>query len=260
MKYHIIRDGWIKVPAADFQIGESQSPIERLMIGLNQVLLQISGKNVLVDTGLGTKWQPEQISLLDFEQPRQLINQIREHGFSEDDIDIVVLTHLHYDHCGGNTRFDTAGKPIAVFPNAKYYVQRTELEFALNPGPDHETDYIIEDFNPLIENGQLELIDGDLEIMSGLKVFQAPGHCPGHQVVLAEREGDCLFFPGDLFSTREHANLVMTTNFDMDRDEILLHRSKWLKKAIKNRWQCVYCHGIRDIVEILERDQNVDQC
>lgn len=98
MKYHIIRDGWIKVPAADFQIGESQSPIERLMIGLNQVLLQISGRNVLIDTGLGTKWQPEEISLLDFEQPRQMISQIRELGFSENDINIVVLTHLHYDH------------------------------------------------------------------------------------------------------------------------------------------------------------------
>jgi len=257
LKYHIIRDGWIKVPAADFQIGAFQSPIERLLIGLNQVLLEINGKKVLIDTGLGSKWQPHEISLLDFEQPRCLISHVREHGISERDINIVVLTHLHYDHCGGNTMFNNSGELNPVFPNARYIVQKSELEFALNPEKGSETDYISSDFLPILDNGQLETVDGEAEILPGLKVFHAPGHCPGHQVVLAEDGGKTLFFPGDLFSTREHANLRITTNFDMDRELILDHRAKWLKRVITNKWQCVFCHGIKDVVGILVKDQNV---
>ena len=233
-------------------MGDFKSPIERLLIGLNQVLLQISGRNVLIDTGLGTKWQPGEIRLLDFEQPRRMIGQIRDYGLSENDIDIVILTHLHYDHCGGNTRLDESGELQVVFANARYYVQKSELEFALNPGTEHETDYISADFKPLLENGQLETLEGDVEIIPGLKVFLAPGHCPGHQVVLAQDGSESLFFPGDLFSTREHANLLITTNFDMDWTEILTHRSIWLERAIIDKWQCVFCHGVNDIVEILE--------
>jgi len=254
LKYHILQDGWIKVPAADFQLGVITSPIERLLIGVNQVLLHISGKTVLIDTGLGDKWQPEDISILDFQHPRLLLVELAKIGISIEDIDIVILSHLHYDHSGGGTRILPGVGLVPTFTNAVYYVQQTELDFARNPDFDHVTDYMPDDWEPLLEADRLITIDGETEILSGLMVYPVPGHCPGHQVVLAQDNTKTLFYPGDLFSTLEHANLHITTTFDMDRKLILEHRRKWLDRAIGGKWKCVFCHSVRDPVKVIKQD------
>ena len=251
MEYHVLKDGWIKVPAADFQIHEKASPLSRLMIGLNQLLIRTSGKNVLIDTGLGNKWSQGEISLLDFERPRKLITELSKYGYSPGDIDIVILSHLHYDHSGGGTEIEANGQIHPVFKNANYIVQEVEYNYARNPLPDHSTDYINTDWEPLLKTGQLTLINGESWILPDVHVFPAPGHCPGHQVVVIETGLNTLFYPGDLFSTPEHANLVITTSFDYDKEELLKNRKKWLKILENDNWDCFYCHKIREPISKL---------
>lgn len=212
---------------------------------MNQLLLSIDGKNVLIDTGLGDKWSPSQVGLLDFQQPRQLMKQLSSIGTNPEEIDIVIYTHLHYDHSGGGTRFTSRSLLAPTFTKALYYIQKKELEFALNPDLESVDDYKLADIEPLSRQNQVVIVDGDVDILPGLSVHLAPGHCPGHQVVLAQGGDETVFFPGDLFATPEHANLKVATAYDSDVDLLMITRKKWLEKAAKGKWTCVFSHAIK---------------
>ena len=249
-EYHVLSDGWIKIDRTDFAVGLTNVRPVRLLVGLNQLLLKIAGKVVLIDTGLGTKWRPDQVGLLDYEQPRQLLTAMESLGITPDQVDLVILSHLHYDHSGGGTT--RVGEMIApTFENAVYYVQLDELVFARNPPPEKVDDYRLQDFDPLIATGQLISLQGESEIIPGLFVAPAPGHTPGHQAVIAHFGKETVFFPGDLISTRAHANQRISMVYDEDRSTVLAERGRWLARAREGHWKVVYCHAYRDPIGTL---------
>ncbi|MDP8238251.1 MAG: MBL fold metallo-hydrolase [Candidatus Hatepunaea meridiana] len=222
-----------------------------MLIGLNQLFLRISGKNVLIDTGLGDKFDFTERGLLDYQHPRRLFTELAELNIDPDDIDIVVLTHLHFDHSGGGTRLEDGLKLAPSFTNALYYIQRREVDFARSSDPSVKNDYNPDDFEPLFESGQIVMIDGDAQVVPGLSLSLCPGHSPGHQVVIAEGKLATIFFPGDLCSVREHANLQLTTSYDLDVLTLLKERKKWLSRASAGKWQTVFSHAIRNPVGII---------
>lgn len=249
--YNVISDGWIKLEAADFYTGDINMPPGRLLIGLNQLLLRIAGKTVLIDTGLGNKWKKHKLELLGFEKPRMMLSQLDNLGVSPPDIDIVILTHLHYDHAGGSTHWIEGSKLAPVFENAIYYTQKLELDYAMNPDSDRETDYQGDDFLPLWEEERMIVLDGHTKLADGLDVYPAPGHSPGHQVVVFGDSNNTLFFGGDLIPTREHASLVVTSKYDLDPTLILKERKKWLAIIKREGWNCIFCHSIRDHIGMI---------
>ena len=238
----------------DFQVGIPHVENERLLLGLNQLFIRIAGRNVLVDTGLGNKWKLSETGFCDFQQPRSLLKKLLDIGVSQDDIDIVILSHLHYDHSGGGTCYVSGSELAPIFTNSIYYVQRAELEFAKVTANVSQDDYKPEDWEPLEQANQLEILEGECEILPGLKVFPAPGHSPGHQVVLVSDDVRSVFFPGDLISTTEQLDWRMITKYDNDPAKMVRHRRKWLKRAVEGNWICVFCHNIREPVKVLMAD------
>jgi len=250
LKYNIIRDGWIKIPADSFPLDSGEINGNRLLIGLNQLFIRISGKNILIDAGLGNKCDFTDLGLLDYQKPRELLHELSKIGIKPNDIDIVLLTHLHYDHAGGCTFLD-AGKLAPTFTNALYYIQERELEYARSLDSPDRCGYYPDDYEPLTASGRLVMLDGDSEVIPGLSVGLAPGHSPGHQVVIIQSGSETVFFSGDLFSVVEHTNLEVVTEHDLDTKELLKARRKWIALAHENRWECIFCHAVRDVMSTI---------
>src|SRR5262245_543881 len=151
----------------------------RILVGLNCLLVRTPNNAIIIDTGAGDKWNEKQRAIYGIGHPPTILSSLAALGLSAEDISIVINTHLHFDHAGGNTRFPSDGdtaKPLPTFPRARYYVQRTEYEHACRPHERDRASYLPENWQPLVENGQLELIDGDREIVPGVSVFRVPGH------------------------------------------------------------------------------------
>jgi glyoxylase-like metal-dependent hydrolase (beta-lactamase superfamily II) len=214
----------------------------RMTLGLNCLLLQISGQNILVDTGIGTKDadnDKESLGLV----PSRLLKGLKSVGMRPKDIHAVVLTHLHFDHSGGCTRLDRAGNVVPTFPKAKYYVQEACWDEACNPNERCHGTNRADNFLPIEERGQLELLNGDSEIMPGLNVVVTDGHAKGHQMVMVNHGGEKIVFLGDIVPTPHHLNLGVISAFDNSPETTLERKRDLLAQAEKQGWLLVFSHG-----------------
>jgi len=168
----------------------------RIPVGLNSLLVRSEGKTILIDTGVGTKPVKAPGAMV-IEESGRLFENLRREGVSRDEIDIVVNTHLHFDHCGGNTVIEN-GIPVPAFPRARYFVSKSEWESATNPNERTRGTYLLENFEPLQDASQVELVAGELEPATGVRLVPAPGHTEGHCVVELESGGQYGLCVGEL--------------------------------------------------------------
>ena len=156
----------------------------------HNLLVRAHGKNILIDTGYGDKLTEKQRGYFHHERPQGgLVASLARLGLTPDDIDLVIDTHLHSDHCAGNTAYAEDGSVVPVFPNAEYVVQRREYEDASRPNERTRATYVAANFRPLVESGQMRLLDGDTEFLPGIRGVVTPGHTPGHMSVRLESAG-----------------------------------------------------------------------
>jgi len=214
----------------------------RMTLGLNCLLLQIRGQNILVDTGVGTKDAENDKETLGL-VPSRLLKGLKSMGMGPKDIHAVVLTHLHFDHSGGCTRLDRAGNTVPTFPKATYYVQEACWDEACNPNERCHVTNRADNFLPIEERGQLELLDGDCEIMPGLNVIVTDGHAKGHQMVMVNHGGERIVFLGDIVPTPHHLNLGVISAFDNSPETTLERKRDLLAEAEKQGWLLVFSHG-----------------
>ena len=257
----VLSDGLIKfdggtmfgqVPKVSWEDKVSTDRKNRITLGLNCLLVQIVGKNVLVDAGAGSKeldQERETYGLV----PSRLMKGLRALGLSPKEVDAVILTHLHFDHCGGSTRLDRIGNLVPTFPNAKYFVQSVCWEEASSPNERCQELNRREDFHPIEEKGQLELLDGDSEIFPGLSVRVTNGHSTGHQVVLVNHGGERIAFLGDLVPTTYHLDLGTISAFDQYPEETLERKRDFLRQAEREGWLLIFSHGHAKKAGYLER-------
>lgn len=152
----------------------------RLPMGLNCLLIWADGKTILVETGIGSK--DMQLPGAARCEAGTLLAELARFGVSPDDVDIVINTHLHFDHCGGNTIYRD-GKLTTTFPRARYLVQKGEWEAASHPNERTRATYLPENLEPIVDSKQLELVEGEVDVLPGIRVVPTPGHTADHMAV-----------------------------------------------------------------------------
>jgi len=169
--------------------------LNRIPSVLRCLLIRSSGKLILVDTGYGDKLTAKERERLNLHGER-LLSALGRLGVRVEDVDIVINTHLHADHCGGNT-IAKEGEVVPAFPNAEYWIQRRELADARYPNERTQGTYFPENFLPLEATGQLRILNGDIQVTPEVRCWVTRGHTRAHQVVIIESEGEAAVFLGD---------------------------------------------------------------
>ena len=213
----------------------------RIPLAANSLLIRAAGKNILVETGNGTKWDSKLRNIYGFAAGDPYADALAQIGVKPQEIDLVINTHLHFDHAGGNTRLQD-GKLVPTFPNAKYAVQRPELDHAMRPTERDRASYYAHDFAPITEARQWQLVDGDVEILPGISVVKIPGHNLQIQGVQITGGGKSLMFVADLIPTRHHLPLPWIIAYDLYPLTTLETKRKWLAEFVKNGWIVVFGH------------------
>ena len=197
----------------------------RVRLGLNCLLVRTGQHNVLIETGIGEKFAPKYADIYGIEKTTTLLTELGKAGLKPEDIDVVINTHLHFDHCGWNTRRED-GKVRATFTRARYFIQQGEWEHALHPTERDTASYVTEFFRPA--EAQTEFVEGTQEIVPGIRVEVAPGHTRHMQCVWIESEGQRACYIGDLVPTTAHLPYPWIMAFDLYPMETLANKHRLL--------------------------------
>ncbi len=223
----------------------------RVPTGLNSVLVRTGDKNILIETEIGNKL-PEKMARI-YGQPAKLLENLGTAGVAPDEIDIVINTHLHFDHCGWNT-IRQGDKVVATFPKAKYYVQEGEWKHAHGNQRD-SVSYLHENYDPLVESGQMQLLRGDQKIVPGISVQVFPGHTRDMQAVTIQSGGQTACYISDLIPTSAHVELNWIMAFDLYPLETIESRKRYYSRAIPEKWLTMFTHDPEIPWAYLEKDE-----
>jgi glyoxylase-like metal-dependent hydrolase (beta-lactamase superfamily II) len=234
---------WEKKMKADEQ--------NRVPTGLNSLVIRTGDHTVLVETGIGNKL-PDKMAEI-YGQPSQLLENLASAGVAPEDIDIVINTHLHFDHCGWNT-VRSGGSVSATFPKATYYVQEGEWRHAHENQRDGVS-YFVENYDPLVESGQMKLLQGDQEIVPGVSVAVFPGHTRNMQAVVIQSSEQTACYISDLIPTGAHLDLNWVMGFDLYPVETVESRKRYYARAVPEKWITVFTHDPNVPWAVVERDE-----
>ncbi|HEV2494116.1 MAG TPA: MBL fold metallo-hydrolase [Terriglobia bacterium] len=221
---------------------EKKAPADlrnRIRMGLNCLLVRTGSENILIETGIGDKFDAKFADIYDVRKPVTLLDQLRGRGVAPEEIDIVINSHLHFDHCGWNARKEGA-RVIPTFPRAHYKVQRGEWQHALNPTERDRGSYIADFFLPV--EAQTDFLDGDCEIVPGVRVAVVPGHNRNMQCVWIESEGERACFISDLVPMRWHLGFPWIMSFDLYPLETLANKKLLLPQLARDRAVVIFPH------------------
>jgi glyoxylase-like metal-dependent hydrolase (beta-lactamase superfamily II) len=223
---------------------EKKSPPDsrnRIRLATNSLLVRAANKNLLIETGNGTKWTPKLRDIYAIDEGDPLRQNLATSGISPSQVDLVINTHLHFDHAGGNTRL-LDDHAVPSFPNAQYIVQADEFAHAANPTERDRASYFEDNFLPMRQSGQWKLISGDTEILPGISAVRIPGHNGSIQAVKLTGGGKTVFFVADLFPTRHHLPLAWIMAYDLYPLQTLETKRKWMRTIVADGWIVVFGH------------------
>ncbi len=214
----------------------------RIKLALNSILIKTAKELILVETGIGGDLDPKFYDYYSVERKPGLVLSLEKLGYQAEDIDLVVNTHLHFDHCGGNTSKNEKGEDAPTFPKARYIIQKGEWEYALHPSERDKASYLEQNFLPLEKYGLLQLVDGNKEISEGVEVIVVPGHTSRHQCLKVSTGGKVFFFLGDLVPTSAHVGLSYIMSYDLFPQQTLENKREYFEQAIEEDWILAFNH------------------
>ncbi len=230
----------------------------RIRLNMNCLFIETPTERILIETGIGEKWTEKQTRMFGIFRKQTFAETLfQKTGYLPPDISIVVNTHLHFDHAGGNTILDKSGKAVSQFPNARYFVSESEFNHAENPNERDRASYLSDNWRPLIESGQLELKPDNYEVVEGLQMKQMRGHNETMQTFCLRRGGETLFGFADLIPTRHHLPLAWIMCYDLYPVETLEAKKNLLSLAVQENWLCVFYHDFeKPLCRLIEKEGN----
>jgi len=219
----------------------------RIPLQMRCLLVEHPDGLVLVDTGAGNKDDAKFHEIYGIENggepgPTRLEDGIRETGYGPEDVKWVINTHLHFDHAGGDTTRRADGSIVPSFANARYVVQKGEMEFSASLNERIRASYLARNYQPVVEAGQFTLIEGDVEVLPGIRSLLTPGHVPFHQSIVVQDAGETACFLGDLVPTSAHLPAPWIMGYDLEPLLTLETKKRVLKRAADEGWWLVFEH------------------
>lgn len=250
-KLTVINSGYFKldggamfgiIPRPLWEKANPPDSLNRIKMITRNLLLQGNGRKILIDTGMGNKWDDKSISIYEIDQETiSLQSELKKIGLRPEDITDVLLTHLHFDHTGGSTKIED-GKLVPTFPQAKYYVQKQNLDWAMNPTEKDRGSYIKDNFMPLVESGVLKLTDGDSKFDNNIEFRVVNGHTIGQQLIKISDTKSTLLYCGDMFPTASHIPLPYIMGYDLQPLVTLSEKKNLLQQAVDEKWILFFEH------------------
>ncbi len=213
----------------------------RIELETNCLLIDSGEKKILVDTGSGTKYSSKERDIFCLEDRSVLMDSLKSKGLGPSDIDIVILSHLHFDHAGG-AAVNLGGKVVPAFPKAVYLIQKGEWDDAMDNFGVMKYSYRKENLLPLKESGQVEFIDGDYDVVPGLKAMVTGAHTRYHQIIKIDSEEDKGVYFADLIPTTSHLKLPYVMAYDLFPNETLMKKRDFLNQAAEEKWRIFFDH------------------
>ncbi len=248
---HIVPDGLFRLDGGAMfgvvpkVLWEKKCPADdknRIQMTTNCLLLRTPKANVLMETGMGGKWSAKEREIYAIEETGLLPNRLRALGVPPEAIDVVLISHLHFDHAGGATTRNEAGEIVLTFPNADYVVQAGELEHARHPYDRDRASYKPDDFEPVAREGKWKTIEGDQEIVPGIRALRIKGHNETIQSFAFESEGVSGFYFADTLPMTPHVAIPWVMGYDLYPHELTEAKKRLLKAAVEERRLCVFEH------------------
>ncbi len=231
------------MPRTEWQEFAEPDEQNRVRGQLHCLLIQTDQHTILVDTGYGDKLSEQERGFLRLEGDRRLLGSLGTVGVAPEDVDMVINSHLHADHCGGNTCYDGGGDLVPTFPNAPYYVQRIELADAMFPNERTRGTYHRENWEPLQRAGQLRILWGDTRLTDEVRVMLTPGHTPAHQNVVIESGGETAVFLADTAAWPLHMErLEVLTAYDVHPLVNLETKRRLARWAVEHHVLLIFDH------------------
>ncbi|HEY6290360.1 MAG TPA: MBL fold metallo-hydrolase [Terriglobia bacterium] len=225
---------WEKKNAADSR--------NRIRLGLNGLLVRTGRENVVIETGIGDRFDAKFADIYGVDHSTTLLEELSRHGLEPEQINVVINSHLHFDHCGWNAR-RVGDHLVPTFPRARYYVQGGEWEHALAPNDRDRASYIKDFFKPA--EAQTVLLCGDQEVVPGIRVQVMPGHNRNLQVVWVESRGERACFISDLVPTSSHVRYPWIMALDLYPMETLENKQELLPELVRDGVLVVFPHDVR---------------
>jgi len=213
--------------------------LNRISVSCNSVLVRTGRENILIETGAGNKLAEKLKNV--FQTEEKLLENLHAAGAAPEDIDIVINSHLHFDHCGWNTVYKN-GIAAATFPKAKYYAPEGEWKHGSLQLERDRISYISDNYDPLIRSGQMQLLNGEAEIVPGISVAIYPGHTRNMQAIFIRSGGKTACYISDLIPSSWHLDVTWVMAYDLFPLETIENRKRYYSKAIPEQWLTIFTH------------------